>query len=265
MQNNHFDTIKDELEEGRAVCEATIIDIEGGTPREIGTSMIIKSDGSIVGTIGGGELEHTIIKKASAYIKSGKSGTEEVIGCKGNEKEEKSASKIKVFLKVHLPKDKILIIGAGHVGAALYNYAVDTKFAVAMADDREGFLEEEKYPKANQLIKGNIIDKINEEVITSNTYVMIASSSHKSDENILKKVLEFQCKYIGMLGSSKKVNTIFSNLRAQGIEESDLERVYSPVGLKIGGETPEEIALGIMAEIISVKNNKEDELVHMKG
>lgn len=264
MQNNYFDTIKNELEEGRAVCEATIIHIEGKTPREIGTSMIVKLDGSIVATIGGGELEYTIIKKASNYIKSGKSGIEEVTACKQNKKDRKIDTIIKVFLKVHLPKDKILILGAGHVGTALYNYAVDTKFPVAMADDREGFLTEEKYPGATQLIKGNILNHIDEELIRSNTYVIIASSSHKSDEEILKKVLEFQCKYIGMLGSTRKVDTIFTNLIAQGVEKRDLERVYSPVGLKIGGETPEEIALGIMAEIISVKNNKEDELIHMK-
>lgn len=264
MQNNYFEFIKDELEQGRTICEATVVEVEGKTPRDVGTSMVIKSDGSTLGTIGGGNLEYTIIKKASKYIKDEKCGIEEVVACKDNEENNEINTRIKVFLKVHLPVEKLVIFGAGHVGTALYNYAIDTNFLVTIADGREGFLTEEKYPKATQLITGGINEQINEELINSNTYVIIASSSHKSDEELLKKVLGFPCKYIGMIGSRKKVDTIFENLQGEGIKKSELDKVYSPVGLKIGGRSPEEIALGIMAEIISVKNNMGGKLRHMK-
>lgn len=264
MQENYFDTIKNELEKGRPICEATIVEVEGTTPREIGTSMIIKADGSSLGTIGGGGLEYTTVQEALQFIECQNCGIKEVVSYKDHDENKEIISRVKVFLKVYLPKDKIIIFGGGHVGSALYKHAIHTNFLVVMADDREGFLSKEKYPQATQLIKENVLDKIKEELITANSYVMVASSTHKSDEEILKRVLQHPCQYIGMLGSKRKVERIFNNLKAQGIKEEKLERVYSPVGLKIGGQTPEEVALSIIAEMVAVKNGKEKEVKHMK-
>ncbi len=265
MIEKYFNIIDKEIESGKTICEAFIVEVVGTTPRGVGTSMLIKADGSIEGTIGGGQLEYKVIQEALSYIEKQTDGTKEIISYKDNEKTMEIISKVKVFFKIYLPKAQIVIFGGGHVANNLYELALKMNFSVILLDEREGFLDDEKYLKATKLIKRNILDAINENLITSKTYVVVASSSHKSDEEILKRVIKYDCKYIGMLGSKQKVAGIFKNLTDSGIMNPKLEKVYAPIGLDIGGENPEEVALSIISEIVSVKNDKVDKLKHMKG
>ena len=264
MQEYYFNTIKKEIELGRPICEATIVEIEGTTPREVGTSMVIKADGSGEGTIGGGQLEYLVTQEALKCITNQSSKIKEVLSYKNHDESQEVMSRVKVFLRVYLPQEKLVIFGGGHVGYSLYNFAVQTHFSVVLLDEREGFLSPEKYPRATQLIRENTLEAIDERLITPNSYAVVVSSTHKSDEEILRRVIQYDCKYVGMLGSKRKVATIFKNILDSGIEESKLDKVYAPIGLEIGGQTPEEVALSILSEIVAVKNGKGDGVRHMK-
>ncbi|MCR1899720.1 XdhC/CoxI family protein [Irregularibacter muris] len=264
MQDYYFDTIKREIASGKVICEATIVEVEGTTPREVGTSMIIKADGTTEGTIGGGQLEYIVIKEALQCIEGQSSTIKEVLSYKNHDENQEVISRVTVFLRVYLPQDRLVIFGAGHVGYSLYNLAVQTHFSVILLDEREGFFDDAKYPHAAQLIRENTLDAIDQRLITPNTYVVVVSSTHKSDEEILKRVIQYDCQYVGMLGSKRKVANIFKNILESGIEEEKLQKVYAPIGLEIGGETPEEVALSILSQIVAVKNGKEDRVRHMK-
>ena len=170
--------------------------------------------------------------------------------------EKKSCTgKLKIFIKTYMPQKKLIIAGAGHVAYCLYKFAFLAGFSVYVFDDREDLLTKDRYPKATKLIYGNISDTIKNYDLDRNSYVVIASGSTKSDENILKEVIMKETAYVGMLGSKKKVSTIMDNLLSQNIDAECLKKVYAPIGIGIGGETPEEVALSILSEIVLVKNN----------
>jgi xanthine dehydrogenase accessory factor len=255
--------IKNELMEDKKVCYAFIVQQEGSTPRGIGTSMVIKENGEIIGTVGGGEVEFKTITAAKKCIKE---ETSEMISfdvCVKDSGENACVGKLKIFIKTYIPQKKIIIAGAGHVAYCLYKFAILAGFSVYVFDDREELLTKERYPKATKLIYGDISECIKKYVLDQNSYVVIASGSTKSDENILKEVITKDTGYVGMLGSKKKVSTIMDNLLSQNINAECLKNVYAPIGIGIGGETPEEVALSILSEIVLVKNN--GELKHMNG
>ncbi|MGH4117284.1 XdhC family protein [Clostridium sp.] len=255
--------IKNELMEDKKVCYAIIVQQEGSTPRGIGTSMVIKENGEIFGTVGGGSVEFETIAAALKCISEENSktisfdvGVKEVGG-------EICVGKLQIFIKTYMPQKKIIIAGAGHVAYCLYKFAVLAGFSVHVFDNRENLLTKDRYPKATKLIYGEISDCLRNYDLDKNSYVVIASGSTKCDENILKEIITKNAAYVGMLGSKKKVSTIMDNLLSQNIDAECLKNVYAPIGIGIGGETPEEVALSILSEIVLVKNN--GELNHMKG
>lgn len=247
--------IKNELMENKKVCCAFIIEQQGSSPRGVGTSMVIKDNGEIFGTVGGGNVEFTTIAVAKKCIKKETSETISLDACVEKNGEKICTGKVKIFIKTYIPQKKLLIAGAGHVAYCLYKFAIMLGFSVYMFDDREELLTKERYPKATKLIYGQISETIKKYDLDENSYVVIASSSHKSDENVLKEVIMKNTAYVGMLGSKKKISTIRDNLLSQNIDLESLKKVYAPIGIGIGGETPEEVALSILSEIILIKNN----------
>lgn len=258
-----IECIKSEVEAGRKVAHLVITEKEGAAPRGEGTAMVVKENGDILGTIGGGKIEFEAIEEAKrAMVKNESKSLEYGVNVSSESAGEFCGGKVKVFLKVYKPEEKIVIAGAGHVGYNLYCFAEKLGYDVVMLDDREGFLTEERYPNAVALHRGDIIDNLKKINLDKNTYVMVSSSSHISDENILYEVLKNDPKYIGMLGSKKKVSTIFKSLIKRGVSDEKLSKVNSPVGIGLGGSTPEDVAFSIMAEIHVIKN--EGKLKHMK-
>lgn len=262
MEIELLDIIKNQLMEGKRVCYAFIIEQEGSTPRGVGTSMVIKEDGEIFGSVGGGNVEVTTIVAAKRCIKEEISETISLDVYTDNNGEKVYSGKVKIFIKTYLPQKKLIIAGAGHVAYCLYKLAILVGFSVYVFDYREDLLTKEKYPKAAELIYGKISDSIKNYDLDKNSYVVIASGSTKFDEDILKEVINKDTAYIGVLGSKKKVSSIMANLLSQNIDEESLKKVYAPIGIAIGGETPEEVALSILSEIVLVKNN--GDLKHMK-
>ncbi len=247
--------IKNQLMEDKKVCYAFIIEQEGSTPRGVGTSMVIKENGEILGTVGGGSVEFETIAAAKKCIAEETSETISFDVFVKDGVEKSCTGKLKIFLKTYIPQKKLIIAGAGHVGYFLYKFAVLVGFSVYVFDDREELLTKERYTNATKLIYGSISDNIKNYDLDKNSYVVIASGSTKSDENILKNVITKDTAYVGMLGSKKKVSTIRDSLLSQNIDEDYFKKIYAPIGIGIGGETPEEVALSILSEIILVKNN----------
>jgi xanthine dehydrogenase accessory factor len=212
------------------------------------------TDGKIHGTVGGGNLEKTIIdyvtkQKPLETIKLNfdltKDGLVKMI-CGGS---------VEVLVeRLHNPY-LLYIIGAGHCGIELSRLAKSVGFYVIVIDNRKEWANKEKHPLADDIIVAhykNIEKNIN---FTDNTYIVIMTHNHEYDEEVLKKCLKKRYKYLGMIGSRNKVSDCFKRLTKQGFSQKELSKVFAPIGFAIGSITPSEIAISIMAQIIAVKNN----------
>jgi len=251
----------EEVEKGKELAIATITSAKGSTPREVGTKMVVLGDGSIHGTIGGGPLEKRVIDLCLEAIEEGKShsihlpldteGVEMICG-----------GEIDIFIEVYKNKPKLLIAGGGHVGYAIYEMAALLDFDIVVFEDREEFLTKDRFPKASELVLGDMKDNLKDYPIDDNTYITIVTRGHAYDEECLEVVVGSDAKYIGAMGSKKKVITMMNNLKDKGIAQEQLDKAYAPIGLKLSNETPEEIAVSIISEILLIKN--QGELIHMK-
>lgn len=233
---------------------ATIIESKGSTPRSVG-KMIVKQNTSFLGTIGGGLAEDFVIQEAVQAIEKKQSKIVEYalnsdaqggiqMLCGGS---------LKVFIEVVLPSPRLVIIGAGHVGLAVAKLAEMLQYQMVIVDDRKEFANAKVYPMASEIYCEEEITKAVEKVsIDDNTYILIFTKD--ADERTLRKVIHKDAAYIGMIGSARKTVKIVEHLQSEGISKERLEFVHAPVGLDIGAETPEEIAVSILAEIMKVKN-----------
>jgi xanthine dehydrogenase accessory factor len=243
-------------DQGVAFALATIIASKGSTPRN-DAKMIVKSDGSIRGTIGGGLAELFIIKEAMAAIEGNQS---KVVEYNLNSEAADGiqmlcGGEIAVFIEAVLPKPRIIMIGAGHVGLAISKLVEFLEYTLIIVDDREEFANSEKYPMAAGIFCDNDIEKVIAALhIDNNTYIVIATAD--ADLPALKSVINTNAAYIGMIGSKRKVAIVNDLLQKEGISPERLQCIYAPVGLDIGSETPEEIAVSILAEILKVRNAK---------
>ena len=262
MEIQLLEKIKEELLQGNKVAYAVIVKIGGSSPRKEGTAMVVLENGDTLGTVGGGTVEYQVITKALHCMKKEESKLF-TFGIKLNSKsDEECAGNVSIFVQTFILKNKLIIFGGGHVAYNLYKFAVELGFSVVIFEDREEFCNKERFPRASEIIYGNIVENMSNYSFDKNCYVVLSSSSHKSDENILKEIVDKEVAYIGMLGSKKKVSFIMKSLLDKGVGREKLQRVYAPIGIKIGGETPQEVAFSMMAEILLIKNN--GSLVHMK-
>jgi xanthine dehydrogenase accessory factor len=256
------------IEDRLPVATVTIIKSERSTPREIGATMLVDGHGNLLaGTIGGGMLEVRAIKDAVKFIEKKISGVIDYSLGLPVESEEvflpaACGGKVSLFIKVYSPKEHLIIVGGGHVGQSIAKLAAYLGYSVSVLDDREDILIPQSFPDDVNLVLGDMVESLKNINIDQNTYIIIATYSHAHDEKALEVVLSSKARYIGMIGSKNKVKTCFENLLKKGYKEEDLSKVYAPIGLDIGGETPEEIALSIMAEIQAVKYSRE--ALHMK-
>lgn len=246
------------VEKGVELALVTIIKSTGSTPRVTGAQMSVLKDGSIIGTIGGGAIENKVIELSLESIEKGESKSiylplaDEGMVCGGD---------IEVFIQVFKPRPEILIVGGGHVSLALYKFASLLNFNVVIFEDRREFLSHERFPNA-KLIFGKNDEELKKYNIDENSYIVIVTRGHKYDGDALEAVIDSKAKYIGVIGSKKKVINMFDNMKDRGISGESLDKVYSPIGLNIADNSPEEISISILAEILAVKNNKKVE--HMK-
>ena len=242
------------IEAGEELAIVSIIKAEGSAPRGVGTSMAVLANGHIYGTIGGGPLENKIIELSREAIKNQKSQSVH-LGLDSEGVEMICGGNIDIYIDVYNQRPNLLIVGGGHIGYALYELGILLEFNTIIFEDREEFLNEERFPQAKELVLGPFEKTLGEYKIDSNSYIVIATRGHLYDQISIEQVLRSDASYIGAMGSKKKIITTINKLKEKGFEDHELHRLYAPIGLDIGSEKPKEIAMSIMAEILAIKND----------
>lgn len=265
--------VADDLRSGQGGVLCLLIEQEGSTPRKEGASMWIRSDGSVLGTVGGGPMEFACVKEALSLLGSGeqimvkdfdlasgyRGDCPEGAVCGGN---------CRVYFETILPDEEVFIFGAGHVGRALAKTARAAGFRVTVWDEREEYANTENIPEANSLVCP--IDELMSEenrarLFRRGVYAVIVTRGHALDSEAMRLLEGCNVSYIGVIGSRGKIAFVDRKLREQGVSPEHLERIRRPIGLPIGAETPEEIAVSIMAEIIAVRRGANIEALRNAG
>jgi len=248
-----YRALLDTAQSGEPVALVTLVETKGSTPREAGAKMLVHSDGSTVGSIGGGAMEAKAVSDALAFMSDGESrlvdyslmGRDGDLGLCGGE--------VKVFIEVVMPKPTLLIAGAGHISQSLAKQGTLLGFRVVVGDDRRDYATRERFPNVGRVEVVELEEFVRDIDITEHCYVVIATRGHEHDEVVLRQVVSTPAAYIGLVGSQRKVAAIFEHLLGEGIPEESLARVHAPIGLDIGAAKLDEIALSIMAEILMIR------------
>jgi xanthine dehydrogenase accessory factor len=233
---------------------ATVIEASGSAPRKAGARMLIKADGSIVGTIGGGAIEKRIMDEALALMQG---GAPKIVRYELEEIGMSCGGSMSTFLEPLQYAAELIIFGAGHIGAALSKIGNMMEFSVTVIDNRKEFAAKEKFPWAARVIANDYQETLSELVFSDNTYIVIVTHKHIHDVEILEYCAQRSFRYLGMIGSRTKVGKAFQQLRDKGIDEEIIQRIHAPIGIGIGANTPAEIALSIAAELVAVRSETE--------
>jgi xanthine dehydrogenase accessory factor len=248
--------IFEEIVEARKINQplvmATVIQSLGSAPREEGARMLVRPDGTIAGTIGGGAVEQKIIEEAMKLFSGGPARlfTYELknIGmeCGGG---------MSVLLEPLVPAPQLVIFGAGHIGACLAQMGKMLEFHVVAVDNRPEFANAERLPWADAILAEDYLAAIDKIVFTERTFIIILTHKHAYDFEVLEKCLAKKWSYLGMIGSKVKVAKIFEQLKDKGVTGETIKKIHAPVGVRIGANTPAEIAISILAEIVQVRSS----------
>jgi len=251
--------------DGHKGAVATIVNVRGSIPSFKSAKMLVRDDGTIAGTIGGGCVEAEVWQAAREVMASEKPRTlsfdlnqdpkyDTGLVCGGT---------LEIFVEPVLPPPLLYIFGAGHVGYELYKAAGRAGFDVIVSDDREAYANVERFPEAREVIAEDFDRALAGMTPSDSSYIVIVTRGHRDDMRVLRWAVKTQAKYIGMVGSRRKAITVFRELTKEGLKPELFERVHSPVGLDIGAITPEEIAVAIVAELIGIRRGVERALPHM--
>jgi len=247
--------------ESAALC--TVVRSQGSTPRNSTSKMLVYEDGSIIGTVGGGELENRVFEAAMEALIDGKAQLLEYrmadpsrgdVGVCGGT--------VEVFVEPILPPPTIVIIGGGHVGKAVIHLAKWIGFRVVLSDDRPEFCNPEDVPGADEYYPVPMEKLTGQFKATNQTYFVLATRGVAVDVPGLPSLLETDAAYIGVIGSRRRWKVTVDKLTEAGVSSESIARVHSPVGLELQAETPEEIAVSIMAEILMLRGGGSGK--HMK-
>jgi len=235
-------------EQGVPSALAILVRCEGSSPQKEGAKLLVRADGSTVGTIGGGVLEVEVIAAGRRVIQQGTPSTLslELTEAHGHA----CGGRVLVYVEPILPDPHLVILGAGHVGRALSKVARFVGFRVTVADDRPEYANRASLPNADEVVISDFSQVFTQISADEHTYVVIATRGHEHDQEAATATLGTDAAYVGLVGSSRKRSTLETSLRQQGFSEREIDRVHTPAGLAIGSVTPEEIAVSIMAQII---------------
>ncbi len=250
-----FQKVTELLKDNQTVALVTVISARGSTPRHTGAKMIVLSDGRTWGTVGGGPVEAAAVQDARQAIQEGSSRVfrYELDKNKPGGLHMNCGGTTELFVEVIPPPPRLIILGAGHIGAPLAAMGSMLDFEVTVVDPRPEFAREDRFPAGVRVVRAGYVDAFDGQVtLNSSSYVVILTPD--SDEPALERAVRSEARYIGMVGSRRKVAVIFRNLEEKGIDPAMLKRVHAPIGLDIQAETPAEIAVSIIAEIIMARN-----------
>ena len=245
------------LQDNKPAALATVVKTRGASPREAGAKMLVYPNGSIVGSVGGGDMELRVINAAKDALRDGKPRyLDMTLSNEGHGDPMICGGEMEIFVEPITLVPTLLVVGAGHIGAAIAQLAQQVGFRVVVLDDRPDFVTTASFPYADERLAGDLVEKICQLDITPQTYIVLVTRAHTLDAALLGAVVDKPAAYIGMLGSQRRVLTVMELLKQKGVSEAALKRVHAPIGIEIRAETPQEIAVSIMAEIIQVKRQK---------
>lgn len=255
METNIFERINKDLKNGLSVAMAILTEVKGSSPGKQGAILCMFENGNIMGTVGGGILEHKIICKCKECLENSQDSLFEYnLNKTSKETPMECGGEVKGYIKIFKPKPRLLIVGGGHIGYNVYKISQNLNFYSIIVDDRADYANEERFKDAEEVYSGNIENILKEVHIDKNTYILIATRGYEKDLEALRAVINRENAYIGMIGSNKKWVSIKKELKKESIEEEKLNQVYTPVGINISSNEVEEIALGILSEILMIKN-----------
>jgi xanthine dehydrogenase accessory factor len=244
-------SLADELveitEQEVAAVLATVVEAEGGARIEPGSKCLIRDGKVRAETIGNAKVVDAILRESATHARSEKS---QLVSLAVPEAD----AKLEVFFEVMPAPPKLIVVGAGHIAVPLVKIAKVLDFHVTVIDDRLLYANRERFPDADEVLVGDMAQMLKEMTITSSCYIILITRGHAYDEPCLRQIMHGDAKYIGMIGSRRRIKACFQRFRdEEKVAEEAIERIYAPIGLDIATETPAEIALSILGEVIKVR------------
>ena len=246
---------------GQKCAVATIVQVNGSIPSYESAKMLVREDGSIAGTIGGGCVEAEVWTAAREVLETDKprhlnfslgqdAAYDNGLICGGQ---------LNIFIEPIAPQPRAFIFGGGHVSKSISKVAHMAGFATVIVDDREAFANKERFPEADEVYADEYEKVFPQITVTSTSYLVIVTRGHRDDMRVLRWAVETPAKYIAMIGSKRKTISVVKELEKEGLPRHLFEKIFAPMGLEIGAETPEEIAISVVAEMIAIRRNPGEE------
>ena len=260
-----YEQIVELRRQGRRGAVATIVNVRGSIPSFKTAKMLVRDDGSIFGTIGGGCVEADVWQAAREVMETERPRTlkfdlnqdpkyDTGLVCGGT---------LEIFVEPVLPPALLYIFGAGHVALNVCRTAASAGFEVIVTDDRSSYATKERFPAASEVNALDFDEATRQLDPSEASYIVIVTRGHRDDLRLLRWAVQTRARYVGMIGSKRKVIGIFKALKEEGLPEHLFDRVHAPIGLDIGAVTPEEIGIAITAELIAIRRQSTAALPHL--
>jgi xanthine dehydrogenase accessory factor len=240
---------------GQKCAVATIVQVNGSIPSYESAKMLVREDGSMLGTIGGGCVEAEVWNAAREVIETEKprhltfslgqdAAYDNGLICGGQ---------LNIFVEPVIPQPRAFIFGGGHVSKSISKAANMAGFSTVIVDDREAFANAERFPEAEATYAEEYEAVFPKLEVNSSSYLVIVTRGHRDDMRVLRWAVTTPAKYIAMIGSKRKTISVVKELEKEGLPREAFEKIFAPMGLEIGAESPEEIAISVVAEMIAVR------------
>src|SRR5580658_4487196 len=242
---------------GQKCALATIVQVNGSIPSYESAKLLVREDGSMLGTIGGGCVEAEVWNAARDVMQEERArhmnfslgqdaAYDNGLICGGQ---------LSVFVEPVIPQPRLFVFGAGHISKCISKIASMAGFATVIVDNREAFANRERFPEADEIHSEEYEEVFPKIIINESSYIIIVTRGHRDDMRVLKLAMATQARYISMIGSKRKVINVIRELEREGMPREAFERIHAPMGLDIGAISPEEIAISVAAEMIAVRRN----------
>ena len=243
---------------GEPAAMATIIRRTGSTPRKDAAKMLIRQDGTSMGSIGGGCVEAQVWETAFEVIKTSRAQILEYQMTDDDLEEDGlvCGGQVEIFVEPILTRPQLVVLGAGHVGQAIAQIAARIDFRVTVIDDRDKFVSEERFPTAERRMVQPYDQSLDHLSLPADSFILIVTRGHRHDQQALETALNQQVAYTGLIGSRRKIKLLVDHLLEQGYPPEHFRNLYAPIGLEIGSETPREIAVSVAAELIALRKGE---------
>lgn len=249
-----YNEIQASLKRGEQVVVATVVKTAGAAPCGVGAKMLVRADGSTSGSLAGPRTDGKVAEAATQALRDGRSFLTHIhLDADQGEAVGSCGATLEIFFEALRPEPRLIVAGAGYVAQALTRLAASLDFRIVVVDDRRDLADPHAFGDVVQLTFGDIPETLRALEPDESSFIVVVTRGHHLDEEALRAALESRAAYVGMIGSPSKVKNIFKSLLQQGFSRETLARVHAPIGLDLGAETPDEIALSIAAEIVMLR------------